>query len=73
MNVFVALPLLFSAIFVARPVLHLQIGELVLTELKAAAAIDAIQVQGARAPVTVRDVTLSSLRLDHLEIQGINA
>ena len=64
---------LFSAIFVARPVLHLQIGELVLTELKATAAIDAVQVQGARAPVTVRDVTLSSLRLDHLEIQGINA
>ncbi len=64
---------LFKAIFVARPVLHLQIGELVLTDLKATAAIDAIQVQGARAPVTVRDVALVGLQLDQLDVQRIHA
>jgi hypothetical protein len=64
---------LFRAIFVARPVLHLQIGELVLTDLQARAAVDAIQIQGARAPVTVRDVVLSGLQLDQLDIQRIHA
>jgi hypothetical protein len=64
---------LFTAIFVARPILHLQIGELVLTDLKAKAAIEAVRVEGARAPVTVRDVALVGLRLDQLEVQRIRA
>jgi hypothetical protein len=64
---------LFKAIFVARPVLHLQIGELVLTELEAAAAIEAIRVEGARVPVTVSGIELAGLQLDQLELQRIHA
>lgn len=64
---------LFKAIFVARPILHLQIGELVLTELKASAAIEAIRVEGASAPVTVHSIELSGLQLDQLSAQRIRA
>lgn len=64
---------LFKVIFVARPILHLQIGELVLTDLKATAAIDAIQLKGARAPVSVRDIALVGLKLDQLVVQRIHA
>jgi hypothetical protein len=64
---------LFKAIFVARPIMHLQIGELVLTELKAAAAIEAIRVEGAKAPVTVRAVELGGLELDELVAQRVRA
>jgi hypothetical protein len=64
---------LFKAIFVARPILHLQIGELVLSDLKASAGIEAVRVEGARAPVTVRDIALAGLQLDRLEVQGIHA
>lgn len=64
---------LFKAIFVARPILHLQIGELVLSDLKATAAIEAIRVEGAHAPVTVHEVALVGLQLDQLDVQRIQA
>lgn len=55
---------LFKVIFVVRPILHLQIGELVLSELQASAAVGQASVQGVRAPVAVHDVELGGLRLD---------
>jgi hypothetical protein len=64
---------LFTAIFVARPILHLQVGELVLSDLKAKAAIEAVRVKGVRAPVTVRDIALVGLQLDQMEVQRIQA
>lgn len=64
---------LFKAIFVARPILHLQIGELVLTELKAAASIEAIRVEGASAPVTVRGIELEGVQLEQPSAQRIRA
>lgn len=64
---------LFKAAFVARPLLHLQIGELVLTELKASAAIEAIRVEGASAPVTVRGIELEGVQLEQVSAQRIRA
>ncbi len=62
---------LFKAIFVATPVLHLQIGELVLSELSASASIGAVQIQGVSTPVSVQGVSLSALTLDQLSVDKI--
>jgi hypothetical protein len=62
---------LFKAIFVATPVLHLQIGELVLSELRATAAIGAVHIAGVSTPVTVEGVRLGALTLDQLSVDRI--
>ena len=62
---------LFKAIFVATPVLHLQIGELVLSELSATASIGGVQIQGVSTPVSVEGVRLGELRLDGLRVDRI--
>ncbi len=63
---------LFKAVFVVTPVLHLQIGELVLSDLKAAASIGAVRVQGLTTPVTVQGLELRGLTLDGLSAEGIS-
>jgi hypothetical protein len=63
---------LFEAIFVATPVLHLQIGELVLSGLKASASIGAVQIQGLRTPVSVRGVRLGDLTLNQLSVDQLS-
>jgi len=62
---------LFKAVFVARPILHLQIGELVLTELTASARVDALRLEGTQAPVAVHGIELGALNLDQLTANGI--
>jgi hypothetical protein len=62
----------FKAIFVATPVLHLQIGELVLSELRANASIGAVRVEGLTTPVSVQGVRLGGLTLDQLSAEGIS-
>lgn len=62
---------LFKAVFVATPVLHLQIGELVLRELSATASIGAVQISGVSTPVAVHGVTLGDLKLDQLTVDRI--
>jgi hypothetical protein len=63
---------LFKATFIATPVLHLQIGELVLSDLRAAASIGAVQVRGLSTPVTVRGVRLGDLTLDQISVDQIS-
>jgi hypothetical protein len=63
---------LFEAIFVATPVLHLQIGELVLSGLKASASIGAVQVKGLRTPVAVQGIRLGDLTLGQLSADQIS-
>ena len=62
---------IFKAVFVATPVLHLQIGELVLTELSASASIGAVQIAGVSTPVSVEGIRLSDLTLDQLCVDKI--
>ena len=62
---------LFKAIFVATPVLHLQIGELVLSDLAARARVGGVRIDGVAAPVTISDVTISNLALDGLAAEDI--
>jgi hypothetical protein len=61
----------FKAVFVATPVLHLQIGELVLSDLSASASIDAVRVEGVTTPVEVRGVRVRDLALRGLAAEGI--
>jgi hypothetical protein len=63
---------LFKATFIATPVLHLQIGELVLSDLSASASIGAVQIRGVSTPVTVRGVRLGELTLDQLSVDQIS-
>lgn len=63
---------IFKAIFVATPVLHLQIGELVLSELHADASIGSVRVEGLSTPVSVEGVRLGGLTLDGLAAEGIS-
>ncbi len=62
---------IFKAVFVATPVLHLQIGELVLTELSASASIGAVQIAGVSTPVSVEGIRLGDLTLDQLCVDKI--
>jgi hypothetical protein len=62
---------IFKAVFVATPVLHLQIGELVLSELSASASIGTVQIQGVSTPVSVQGVRLGALTLDQLSVDKI--
>ncbi|MDS9469800.1 hypothetical protein RGQ15_19765 [Paracoccus sp. MBLB3053] len=61
----------FKAIFIAKPVLHLQIGELVLSDLRAKASIGAVRVEGLSTPVSVEGLRLSGLTLDQVSAEGI--
>lgn len=63
---------LFKATFIATPVLHLQIGELVLSDLSASASIGAVQVRGVTTPVTVRGVRLGELTLEQLSVEQLS-
>lgn len=63
---------LFKATFIATPVLHLQIGELVLSDLSASASIGAVQVRGVTTPVTVRGVRLGELTLEQLSVAQLS-
>lgn len=63
---------LFKATFVATPVLHLQIGELVLSELTAMASVGAVQVRGVQAPVSAQGIKLSDVKLDQLSAEQIS-
>jgi hypothetical protein len=62
----------FKVVFVATPVLHLQIGELVLSDLSAAASIGAVQVAGLTTPVSVQGVHLADVALSDLAAEGIS-
>lgn len=62
----------FKAVFVAKPVLHLQIGELVLSDLSATASIGAVQVEGVTTPVAVHGIELGELSLTGLLAEGIS-
>lgn len=63
---------LFKVVFVARPVLHLQIGELVLSDLSASASIGAVQVNGVTTPVAVHGLELGGVTLNQISAGGIS-
>lgn len=62
---------LFKANFLAVPILHLQIGELVLTNLSASASVEAARVQGISAPVAIEGLTLGGLTLRDLSVNQV--
>ncbi|MGF1477127.1 MAG: hypothetical protein ACFB6S_16400 [Geminicoccaceae bacterium] len=62
---------LFKATFVTEPVLHLQIGELVLAELSASASIDRARVENIQAPVTISGLRLGDLELNQVTVERI--
>jgi len=61
----------FKANFLAIPILHLQIGELVLSELTAKASIGCARVDGVQAPVSVEGLRLGDLSLQDLAVNQI--
>jgi len=63
----------FKVKFVTTPVLHLQIGELVLTELEGSAAIGSVAVSGVSAELAALGVGLDRLHLDSLTIDDVRA
>ncbi len=61
----------FKANFLVIPILHLQIGELVLSELTANAAIGCARVEGVQAPVSVEGLRLGDLALRDLSVNQV--
>lgn len=64
---------LFKVKLVVTPVLHLSVGELVLGELEASAAVDTIDAEGIAAPLTLRDLAIDGLELDGLALDAVTA
>lgn len=61
----------FKAYFIVTPVLHLQIGELVLSELEAAASIGLVRVEGASSAVAASGIKLDRLTLNDLTVNQV--
>ncbi|MDX2507551.1 MAG: hypothetical protein QNL62_24175 [Gammaproteobacteria bacterium] len=62
---------LFKVYFITTPVLHLQIGELVLSELQAAASIGSVRVEGASSAVSASGIKLDGLTLNDLTVNQV--
>jgi len=62
---------MFKAYFNARPVLHLQIGELVLSDLEASAHIGSVSVNGASAGFAATGIKMEGLTLDELTVNQV--
>ncbi|WP_210526897.1 hypothetical protein [Rubellimicrobium arenae] len=62
----------FKVHFVVEPVLHLQIGELVLSELRANASIGALRIKELSTPVSLQGVRLGDLTLGQLSVDGLH-
>ena len=62
---------LFAVRLVVEPVLHLQIGELVLSELEASAAIESAGVRDLAASVAIGDVAVDELALADIALSRV--
>jgi len=62
---------LFKAYFIATPVIHLQIGELVLSDLEASASIGSVSVEGASSGVAASGIKLDGLTLNELCVEKV--
>ena len=62
---------IFKVYFITTPVLHLQIGELVLSELEASASIGSVSVQGASSAVAANGIKLDGLTLGNLTVNKV--
>ncbi len=61
----------FKVYFIVTPVLHLQIGELVLSELEAAASIGSVRVEGASSAFAASGIKLDDLTLNDLTVNQV--
>ncbi|WP_428354860.1 hypothetical protein [Methyloprofundus sp.] len=61
----------FKVYFITTPILHLQIGELVLSELEASASIGSVSVEGASAEIEAKGIKLGGLVLDELTVNQV--
>jgi len=62
---------LFKVYFITTPILHLQIGELVLSDLEAAASIGEVRVEGVSSAVAANGIKLDELTLENLIVNRV--
>lgn len=61
----------FKAYFIVTPVLHFQIGELVLSDLKASASIGSVSVERASSGIVAKGIKLDGLILNELTVNQV--
>lgn len=61
----------FKAYFIVTPVLHFQIGELVLSDLEASASIGSVSVEGANSGIAAKGIKLDGLILNELTVNQV--